>query len=118
MQFSLIKLVNKFSGCTVNKENGVMVILNALLKQQRIIFLGHNMPSGEVANYVLAAISMLSPPLRGFTERSFPYTNLSNVDHFLAFPGFIAGVTNPRFEDLDKWWGMHAQTHNAELCKF
>jgi len=62
-----------------------MVILNALLRQQRIVFLGYNMPSGEVANYVLAAVSMLNPPLRGFTQRAFPYTNLSNVDTVLAW---------------------------------
>ena len=57
----------------------------ALLKQQRIIFLGYNHPAGEVANYVLAACSMASPPLRGFVQRAFPYTNLVNVDNMLSW---------------------------------
>jgi len=104
--FSLITLINKFAQSTVNRENGIMVLFNALLRQQRIIFLGYGHPSGEVANYVLAACALLSPPLRGFTQRAFPYTNLVNVDNMLACPGFIAGVTNPRFEDLDKWWDV------------
>ena len=97
----------------------------------------------QVANYVLAAISMVSPPLRGFTHRAFPYTNLTNLDTVLAWyaqgglrpngtrqppladptvyrglaiapraaactpsPGFIAGVTNPRYDDMERWWDV------------
>lgn len=93
----MIKLVNRFANVTTPKgENGVMVILNALLRQQRIIFLGYNMPSGEVANYVLAAASMLNPPLRGFTQRAFPYTNLSNVETVLAWCGRLRCTRAPR----------------------
>lgn len=81
----MIRLVQKFANSTVGKgENGLMVIFNALLRQQRIIFCGYNMPSGEVANYVLAACAMVAPPLRGFTERAFPYTNLVNLDTMLS----------------------------------
>jgi len=114
-QFSLITLINKFGTFSLNRENGVMILFNgltfdflisfyfvfpfawlaflsfffffaiALLKQQRIIFLGYNHPAGEVANYVLAACSMASPPLRGFVQRAFPYTNLVNVDNMLSW---------------------------------
>ncbi|CEJ02719.1 hypothetical protein RMCBS344292_16716 [Rhizopus microsporus] len=86
-----------------------MLLLNALLTQKRIIFLGHGHPSGEVANYVLAACALGSgcgTVLRGFTERAFPYTNLTSVDDLLKCPGFIAGVTNPTYEEHTSWWDV------------
>ena len=61
-QFSLIKLVNKFAAFTTPKgENGVMAILNALLRQQRIIFLGYNLPSGEVRRLPPFCTNALEP---------------------------------------------------------
>ena len=60
--------------------------MNAMLTQKRIIFLGYGLPSGEVANYVVSACAMGSGAggvLRGFTERAFPYTNLTNLDELL-----------------------------------
>ena len=66
----------------------------------------------------MAAFSMLAPPLRGFVERSFPYTNLTHVDYMLAFNGFIAGVTNPRYEDIDKWWDVMCNIETGAVkCK-
>lgn len=61
-----------------------LIFFLALLRQQRIIFCGYNINSGEVANYVAAACALFAPPLRGFTERAFPYTNLVNVDNMLS----------------------------------
>ncbi|KAI9496916.1 docking domain of Afi1 for Arf3 in vesicle trafficking-domain-containing protein [Zychaea mexicana] len=87
----------------------IMLLLNALLTQKRIIFLGYGHPSGEVANYVLAACALGSgcgTVLRGFTERAFPYTNLTSVDDLLKCPGFIAGVTNPTYEEHTAWWDV------------
>ncbi|KAI8137550.1 docking domain of Afi1 for Arf3 in vesicle trafficking-domain-containing protein [Fennellomyces sp. T-0311] len=87
----------------------IMLLLNALLTQKRIIFLGYGHPSGEVANYVLAACALGSgcgTVLRGFTERAFPYTNLTSVDDLLKCPGFIAGVTNPTYEEHTGWWDV------------
>ena len=55
----------------------IIVLINALLTQKRIVFLGHGRPSGEVAQYVLAACALGSGgngTLRGFAERAFPYT--------------------------------------------
>jgi hypothetical protein len=66
----------------------IILLLNALLTQKRILFLGHGHPSGEVANYVLAACALGSgcgTVLRGFTERAFPYTNLTSVDDLLKW---------------------------------
>ncbi|KAK9717437.1 hypothetical protein K7432_006219 [Basidiobolus ranarum] len=120
--FSLIKLITTFSQSAASYHmthphlhtsgphtHPIILLINALLTQKKIIFLGHGLPSGEVANYVLAACAMGSGSgavLRGFTERAFPYTNLTNVDELRKFPGFIAGVTNPTFEEHPKWWDV------------
>ncbi|KAK4123910.1 spindle pole body interacting protein [Parathielavia appendiculata] len=121
--FSLIKLIQNFSDShsktpqtfplhphlTTNGPNThpIIVLINALLTQKRIIFLGHNMPSGEVAEAVLAACALASGGiLRGFTRYAFPYTDLTKVDDLLRVPGFIAGVTNPTFEHHPEWWDL------------
>jgi hypothetical protein len=121
--FSLIKLIQNFS-----EQNGklshpfplhphlttngththpIMVLVNGLLTQKRIIFMGHRMASGEVAEAVLAACSLVSGGiLRGFTRHAFPYTDLTKIDDLLNVPGFIAGVTNPTFELHPEWWDI------------
>ncbi|KAI9281016.1 docking domain of Afi1 for Arf3 in vesicle trafficking-domain-containing protein [Sporodiniella umbellata] len=123
--FSVIKLINTFSlnighpgspnphhphlDSSGTHTHPIMILLNALLTQKRIIFLGYGHPSGEVANYVLAACALGSgcgTVLRGFTERAFPYTNLTSVEDLLKCPGFIAGVTNPTYEEHTHWWDV------------
>jgi hypothetical protein len=121
--FSLIKLIQNFSEPHAKSPqpyqlhahlttNGplthpIIVLVNALLTQKRIIFLGYNMPSGEVAEAVLAACALASGGmLRGFTRHAFPYTDLTKIDDLLNVPGFIAGVTNPTFEMHPEWWDV------------
>ncbi|KAK4456032.1 protein mesa [Podospora aff. communis PSN243] len=121
--FSLIKLIQNFSDShskspqtfplhphlTTNGPNThpIIVLVNALLTQKRIIFLGYNLPSGDVAEAVLAACALASGGvLRGFTRHAFPYTDLTKVDDLLNVPGFIAGVTNPTFENHPEWWDL------------
>lgn len=121
--FSLIKLIQTFSTphmkqplpytphphLTTNGPNThpIIVLVNALLTQKRVVFLGRNMPSGEVAEAVLAACALASGGvLRGFTRHAFPYTDLTKVDDLLNVPGFIAGVTNPTFEFHPEWWDV------------
>ena len=121
--FSLIKLIQNFSEphakspqpftlhphLTTNgaHTHPVIVLVNGLLTQKRVIFLGHNMPSGEVAEAVLAACALASGGiLRGFTRHAFPYTDLTKIDDLLNVPGFIAGVTNPTFENHPEWWDV------------
>ncbi|KAI8640915.1 docking domain of Afi1 for Arf3 in vesicle trafficking-domain-containing protein [Parasitella parasitica] len=123
--FSVIKLVNTFTPNPSHPgspnphhphldssgpyTHPIMLLLNALLTQKRIVFLGYGHPSGEVANYVLAACALGSgcgTVLKGFTERAFPYTNLTSVDDLLKCPGFIAGVTNPTYEEHTSWWDV------------
>lgn len=121
--FSLIKLIQNFSEAHAKSPqpfalhphlttNGtcthpIIVLVNGLLTQKRVIFLGHNMPSGEVAEAVLAACALASGGiLRGFTRHAFPYTDLTKIDDLLNVPGFIAGVTNPTFENHPEWWDI------------
>lgn len=85
----------------------IVVLMNAMLTQKRVIFLGHNRPSGEVAEAVLAACALASGGvLRGFTRHAFPYTDLTKIDELLKVPGFIAGVTNPAFSYHPEWWDL------------
>ncbi|EME50151.1 hypothetical protein DOTSEDRAFT_68870 [Dothistroma septosporum NZE10] len=122
--FSLIKLITAFSTphtssptpfnpthphLTTSGPNThpIIVLLNALLTQKRVIFLGHNLPSSEVAEAVLAACALASGGmLRGFTRHAFPYTDLTKIDDLLRVPGFIAGVTNPAFANKTEWWDV------------
>ncbi|KAJ1968139.1 hypothetical protein H4R34_006311, partial [Dimargaris verticillata] len=122
-EFFMSKLITTFANAQISaprplhphldsgsaQPHPLILLINALLTQKRIIFLGHTRPSGEVANYVLAACALGSGSggvLRGFTNRAFPYTNLTSLDHLLKFPGFIAGVTNPAFEEHPQWWDV------------
>jgi Stabilization of polarity axis len=121
--FSLIKLIQTFSEPHIKSPQAfplhshlttggafthpIIVLVNAMLTQKRVLFLGHNRPSGEVAEAVLAACALTSGGiLRGFTRHAFPYTDLSKIDDLLKVPGFIAGVTNPTFENHPEWWDV------------
>lgn len=121
--FSTIKLIQTFSAPHASSPqpfalhphlttagaytHPIIVLVNALLTQKRIVFLGHNRPSEEVAEAVLAACSLASGGvLRGFTRHAFPYTDLTKVDDLQKVPGFIAGVTNPIFAATPKWWDL------------
>ncbi|KAG2416904.1 hypothetical protein HFD88_008121 [Aspergillus terreus] len=121
--FSLIKLIQIFSGPHATSPQAfpihphlttsgpythpIIVLINAMLTQKRVVFLGHNRPSGEVAEAVLAACALASGGiLRGFTRHAFPYTDLTKIDDLLKVPGFIAGVTNPTFANHPEWWDL------------
>lgn len=121
--FSLIKLIQTFSVPHSTSPqpfahhphlttsgiltHPIIVLVNAILTQKRVVFLGHNRPSGEVAEAVLGACALASGGiLRGFTKHAFPYSDLSKVDQLLLIPGFIAGVTNPTFANHPEWWDL------------
>ncbi|KAL4780197.1 protein mesa [Aspergillus varians] len=121
--FSLVKLIQIFSAPHASSPqpfplhphlttsgaytHPVIILVNAMLTQKRVVFLGHNRPSGEVAEAVLAACALASGGiLRGFTRHAFPYTDLTKIDDLLRVPGFIAGVTNPAFANHPEWWDV------------
>ncbi|BFZ56869.1 hypothetical protein PYCC9005_003918 [Savitreella phatthalungensis] len=119
---SVIELMRIFSGglpsnttlhphlttCDISTP-AIMVIFNAMISSKRVIFMGNDRPSGIVSEHVLAACVMASGGtgvLRGFTERAFPYTDLSKIEDLLTVPGFIAGVTNGIFQHHPQWWDV------------
>ncbi|KAI9786080.1 MAG: hypothetical protein M1816_008108 [Peltula sp. TS41687] len=121
--FSLIKLIQTFSTPHTKDPqpfmlhphltsggaytHPIIVLANAMLTQKRVTFLGHNLPSGEVAEAVLAACALAAGgTLRGFTRFAFPYTDLTKIDDLLKVPGFVAGVTNPAFANHPGWWDL------------
>lgn len=122
--FSLIKLIQTFSTPHTNAPHPfpthhphlttsgplthpIIVLINALLTQKRVIFIGHKLPSSDVAEAVLSACALASGGLlRGFTRHAFPYTDLTKIDDLLKVPGFIAGVTNPQFTQKSEWWDL------------
>uniref|UniRef100_A0A7S2E3N0 UDENN domain-containing protein n=1 Tax=Octactis speculum TaxID=3111310 RepID=A0A7S2E3N0_9STRA len=82
-----------------------MRIYNAVLSGQRVLFVGYNHAAGDVCKFAMAAASMISPPLEGILHRVFPYANLTDLS-FIETQGFIAGVTNPVFEENTRWWDL------------
>ncbi|KAG6331596.1 hypothetical protein ID866_7494 [Astraeus odoratus] len=118
--YSLIQLIQTFSTPIVTVSgplhphlhtNGslthpIIILFNALVTGKRVLFLGHNIPAGQVANYVLSACALGSGCgviLRGFIERAFPYAGLAGGEDWASTPAFIAGVTNPIFETSAAW---------------
>lgn len=118
--FSLINLVSTLLNITTPCEilhpeltiygaytPALLVLINGLLTQKRILFVGLNSPSGEVSDRVLAACSLAAGGvLRSFVTNAFPYTDLSKVDELLSSPGYIAGVKNPAFGHHPSWWDI------------
>lgn len=119
-EYSLIQLIQTFSTPLIAisgplhphlHTNGththpIIILFNALVTGKRILFLGHNIPAGQVANYVLSACALGSgcgAVLRGFIERSFPYAGLAGGEDWVSTPAYIAGVTNPIFETSGSW---------------
>ncbi|GAC99096.1 hypothetical protein PHSY_006694 [Pseudozyma hubeiensis SY62] len=134
-EYSLIRLIQTFSGPQSTPTgpihphlhtNGpsthpIIVLFNALITQKRVIFLGYGQPANHVASFVLAACALASGcgvVLQGFAARAFPYTNLLNLDDLEKVPGYIAGVTNPRFEDLHAWdLLLNVETGRIQVAK-
>ncbi len=119
-EYSMIQLIQTFSG-PQSAPNGpihphlhsngslthpIILLFNAMATQKRVLFLGYGQAAHHVANHVLAAAALGSGcgiVMPGYAGRVFPYTNLTNLDDLEKVPAFIAGVTNPRFEDLNVW---------------
>lgn len=97
----------------------VILLLNALLTCKRIVFLGTTVPAHTVAQDVLAACALGSGGgagvLRGFIERAFPYSNLTNRDNHESVPGYIAGVANPRFEAFTQSWDVFCNIDTGKI---
>ncbi|KAI9203833.1 stabilization of polarity axis-domain-containing protein [Polychytrium aggregatum] len=98
--------------------HGLIVLLNALLTEKRVLFMGYQRPAGDVANYVLAACALISGGgslLKGISGRCFPYIGLAGLDTLLSVPGYIAGVTNPMFEEQTGWWDVLCDINTGKI---
>ena len=101
LKYSLIQLIQTFSTPLITVSgplhphlhtNGslthpIIILFNALVTGKRILFLGHNIPAGHVANYVLSACALGSGCgviLRGFIERAFPYAGLAGGEDWAS----------------------------------
>ncbi|KAJ3217026.1 hypothetical protein HK099_005619 [Clydaea vesicula] len=96
----------------------ITLLLNALICQKNVLFLGYGKPSAEVANFVLAACAMAScggSLLRGFINRCFPYVSLVGIELLLQINGYIAGVTNPVFEEQNSWWDVLCNINTGKI---
>lgn len=117
-EYSLIKLINTFGASSITgpqhphlHTNGsltspIILLFNAVVTGKRVIFLGHNLPANQVAGHVLSLCALATgcgSKLSGVVARCFPYANLASIDDLESVAGYVAGVTNPRFEDLKIW---------------
>jgi hypothetical protein len=67
---------------------------------------------------VLAACAMASgcgQVLRGTSESAFPYANLASLDILEEFGGYVAGVANPRFEELHHTWDVLCDLNTGKV---
>ncbi|GAA5849623.1 hypothetical protein JCM8547_000514 [Rhodosporidiobolus lusitaniae] len=131
-EYSLIKLIQTFSSPSSLTPGPLhphlhtsgahtpplIVLFNALVTGQRVVFLGHGQPAGRVAELVLAACALVSgcgSVMAGVEERAFPYTNLANLDNLEKLDGYIAGVCNPAFADRPSWWDVLCNIETGKI---
>lgn len=92
----------------------VMTIFTAVMLEKRVVFLGYGCPMEELCKTVLAAVALVSPPLRDVLHRVFPYTSLSYLD-FEKLPSYIIGVSNPIFETHAEWWDLFCNLQTGKV---
>jgi len=83
----------------------VMRIFHGIITGQRILFVGYNHAASDVAQMVLSAVALVSPPIPCVIRRAYAYANLTDMS-FLEVPGYISGVTNPMFQQHESWWDL------------
>jgi hypothetical protein len=72
----------------------VMRIFHAILTRQRVLFVGYNHAASEVAQMVLSAVAMVSPPVLNVVRRTFPYSNLSDLSFLeVRVPNAVMGLS-------------------------
>lgn len=97
---SIKKFIVKFGEKTMH-------IYDALLAEKRILFSGGlEFSADEIQEYALACSSFISPVFSpGILQKLHPYAALSNLD-FIEDAGYIAGVTNPMFQQRGNWYDV------------
>ncbi|KAI8913699.1 docking domain of Afi1 for Arf3 in vesicle trafficking-domain-containing protein [Gorgonomyces haynaldii] len=100
-----------------NQTHPIILFLFALLSEKRIMFVGYQKPCTDLANCVLASIALASAGdlVPGTVHRCFPYASLANIDLLLKVPGYVAGVTNPVFEQNQSWWDILINLNSNQM---
>ncbi|GAA99631.1 uncharacterized protein L969DRAFT_86901 [Mixia osmundae IAM 14324] len=96
----------------------IIILLNALITEKRIVILGKTQSASQVANLVLAACALGSGGgaiLQGFVRRAFPFANLGIQSVLETVPGYIAGVTNSVFEIHADWWDILCDIETGKI---
>ena len=92
----------------------LMTIFNAVVLEKRVVFQGYNCTMEELCKLVLAAASLVSPPLRDVLHRVFPCTNLVYLD-YERLPSYIVGVSNPVFESRTDHWDLFCNIQTGKV---
>merc|ERR1711988_387510 len=90
----IVELVRTFGAATV-------LIVNAIMFGQRVLFISRTQPAKHLCGLVLAAVQSCQPIRPGILHVCFPAAALSDAS-FTAVPGYVAAVTNPVFESNRK----------------
>ena len=69
---SLTRLVKTFGDAT-------MRIFHAVLRRQRILFVGYSHSALDLAQFVLSTVAMVAPALPNVIRRTYPYANLTDL---------------------------------------
>lgn len=100
----------------------LIILFNAIHTNKRVLFLGHGYAARHVKSHVLSAMMLASgcgAVFEGLVAKTFPYINLNHLELLLHAPdGYIAGVTNPRFEELGHWDVLcNLETSRVQVAK-
>ncbi|EAR95260.2 EF hand protein (macronuclear) [Tetrahymena thermophila SB210] len=93
---SLIDLIKRF-------QDQVMKIWAAILKEQRILFVGYDKSIRECVNFA-SSIQLLALPLN-LSKKIHLYCHLQDLS-FVEKKSYIATVSNPLFENRESWWDV------------
>eukprot|EP00002_Diphylleia_rotans_P040157 TRINITY_DN9470_c0_g1_i2.p1 TRINITY_DN9470_c0_g1~~TRINITY_DN9470_c0_g1_i2.p1 ORF type:complete len:654 (+),score=125.98 TRINITY_DN9470_c0_g1_i2:48-2009(+) len=105
---SVIRLIRRF-------PTEFMHIINCILMEKRILFVGTQTSVQEICNSVLSCLVMVSPPLKFLIRRAYPYASLFYISDLSDVPGYIAGVSNPMFEEKMELWDMLCDCGNGRV---
>lgn len=62
-------------------------IFNAILSNQRVLFVGYNHPASDLAQMVFSAVAMCAPPVSSLIRRAVPYATLSDLSFLQVLCG-------------------------------
>ena len=107
LNVSLLDFVKKFGERTI-------IIYNAILRESKILFIGHETSNFELCSLV-ACCSFLVYPLN-ISNKIFGYQHLLDLN-FLNYNGYIAGVSNPLFYSKQDWWDICCDVNSGNIIE-